>query len=94
MEGILKIIQSADKERPATREMLVERLGISDRANRTNISRLRRKGHRIVNNIEKGGYYIGSPEEWDIWVEREARRAMSCFYSKSHVYDNQLEVMG
>ena len=91
---MLSIIEQATIERPATREMLVVRLGISDRANRTNISRLRRKGHRIVNNIEKGGYYIGSPEEWDIWVAREERRAKSCFYKRSNEYDNQLEVEG
>ena len=88
---MLSIIEQATKERPATRKMLVERVGINDRAIRQNISKLRRKGHRIVNNTTKGGYYIGSPEEWDIWVARERKRAMSCFYKRSNEYDNQLD---
>ena len=75
----------------ASRTVLVDATGLCDRTVRKQIAKLRREGHHIITSPH-GGYFIGTPEEWDAWVLKERRRGKSCMYKTCGEYDNQIGV--
>lgn len=55
--------------RRITRDLLCKQLGTSDRSNRVVIRRLRKKGFLICSDFINGGYWLGTPEEWNDWCD-------------------------
>lgn len=55
--------------RRITRDLLCRQLETSDRSNRIVIRRLRKKGFLICSDFVNGGYWLGTPEEWNDWCD-------------------------
>ena len=67
-------------------------LNMSDRMIRRTIHDLRREGCRIVSDTDEGGYWLGTPEEWNAFCDQQRRRALANMYRKTDEDARQLVI--
>lgn len=75
-----------------TRKELEMAVGTSDRQIRMLIHNLRREGCRIVSDTDEGGYWLGTPEEWNAFCDQQRRRALANMYRKTDEDARQLVI--
>lgn len=62
-----------------SRHDLCAQIGYTDRSNRRAIHSLRRKGFPVCSDAD-GGYWLGTPVEWEEFREKERQAALSRMY--------------
>ncbi len=90
---LLDLIPYGEKN-AISRTMLRVKSGLTDRAMREEISRLRRE-HPILNSQEGNGYFRPLPEEVqkvEKWLSQEGHRAKSIFWSQKGAREFMKEV--
>ena len=92
MQGILRYLGiGSDKAR--TREQLCRLTGMSDRAVRSEIEKLRNDGVIIINRQDGKGYYISEdPVEMERQYKQNYARAMSILKQQKHLRRKMKEV--
>lgn len=88
-QQILSILQKTPR---ITRAELVAQTHASDRAVRHAIHELRWHGYRICSDTQTGGYWIGTPEEWNAFCLAQRKAAVSRMYRKTDEMSGQIVV--
>jgi DNA topoisomerase VI subunit A len=87
---LLALLMLTDNEFRYTRQTLVRATGMSDRAVRQEIHRLRKEDRvHIVSDTDRAGYYVGTSEQWNAFARRENKRAQNTFQTQD--YTNVLQ---
>ncbi|NCU25099.1 hypothetical protein EOM86_00050 [Candidatus Nomurabacteria bacterium] len=82
---ILEALKNTNIKNRVDRRTLARLTQLNDRVMREQIHDLRMKGHRIIGDTSsKGGYFMGTPAEWDAFCEQQRSRAINNFYRKSN----------
>lgn len=94
LEFFEKVDKMINCEEPtaAQRDVLAALHDTTDRAVRKAIHELRREGNRIISNPARSGYWLGTPEEWDAFCDRERQAALSRMYRKTNEHNKQIRI--
>ena len=91
---ILEALTGTSIDNRRTRNELMMMTGKSDRAVRVEIHKLRRQRNYIVSDTKESGYWLGTPQEWDlIFCNRQRRTALSNLYPKTNEIEGQLRIV-
>ena len=92
MQGILRYL-GIGSDNAKTREQLCRLTGMSDRAVRSEIEKLRNDGVIIINRQDGKGYYISEdPVEMERQYKQNYARAMSILKQQKHLRRKMKEV--
>ena len=90
----MKTIDALANTSPETRKTRAELMiltGLSDRAVREEISRLRHKQIWIISDTDRAGYYIGTQDQYNLWCRKMTHRAQNTFYRKDYSNERQVQ---
>lgn len=87
------IINHTNRAKRLHRTGLALLLETDERTIRRAIRELRFAGCHICTDTVDGGYYQGTPEEWDSFCDQQRRRAVHNFYPKSKESPGQISLL-
>lgn len=91
---ILEALTGTNINNRRTRGELMQMTDKSDRTVRVQIAKLRRQRHLILSDTSKAGYWLGTPQEWDIlFCNKQRRRGLSNLYAKTNEIEGQLKIV-
>jgi biotin operon repressor len=93
MKNEIRTLIENSNGRRWTRSQLMVAVNRSDRYVRETIHALRREGCRIVSDTDEGGYWLGTPDEWNEFCDQQRRRALNNFYQKTYEDARQLVIV-